>query len=82
VVEEVIATSWETENASDMIEQSKLTRLELLEKSLEDPCVDQCNGQWLQWANQILRWNDVSRKAFSQVVKDILKKGGGNFNSF
>ena len=82
MVEEVIATSWETENASDMIEQSKLTRLELLEKSLEDPCVDQCNGQWLQWANQILRWNDVSRKAFSQVVKDILKKGGGNFNSF
>ena len=60
---------------SDVIEQGKLNRLELLEKSVEDPCVDQCNGQWLQCANQILRWNDVSRKAFSQVVKDILKKG-------
>ena len=44
VVEEVIATSWEMENASDVIERSKLTRLELLEKSLEEPCVDQCNG--------------------------------------
>ena len=55
VVEEVIATSWEMENASDVIERNKLTRLELLEKALEDPCVDQCNGQWLQCANQILR---------------------------
>ena len=70
------------ENASDVIEQSKLNRLELLEKSVEDPYVDQCNGQLLQCTNQILRWNDVSRKAFSQVVKDILKKGGGNFKTF
>ena len=30
---------------SDVIEQGKLNRLELLEKSEEDPCVDQCNGQ-------------------------------------
>lgn len=69
------------ENASDVIEQSKLNRLELLEKSV-DPYVDQCNGQWLQCTNQILRWNDVSQKAFSQVVKDILKKAGGNFKTF
>ena len=39
VVEEVIATLWEMENASDVIEQSKLNRLELLEKSVEDPYV-------------------------------------------
>lgn len=70
------------ENASDVIEQSKLNRLELLEKSVEDPYVDQCNGQSLQCTNQILRWNDVSQKAFSQVVKDILKKAGGNFKTF
>ena len=81
VVEEVIATSWEMENASDVIERSKLTRLELLEKSLEDPCVDQCNGQWLQCANQILRWNDVSREAFSQAVKDLLEKGREKFRN-
>ena len=48
------------------------------------PCVDQCNGQWLQCANQILRWNDVSREAFSQAVKgrgkfrNILIKGPAN----
>ena len=81
VVEEVIATSWEMENASDVIERSKLTRLELLEKALEDPCVDQCNGQWLQCTNQILRWNDVSREAFSQAVKDLLEKGRGKFRN-
>ena len=81
VVEEVIATSWEMENASDVIERSKLTRLELLEKSLEDPSVDQCNGQWLQLPNQILRWNDVSREAFSQAVKDLLEKGRGKFRN-
>ena len=66
---------------SDVIERSKLTRLELLEKALEDPCVDQYNGQWLQCANQILSWNDVSREASSHAVKDLLEKGRGKFRN-
>ena len=41
----------------------------------------QCNGQWLQCANQILRWNDVSRGTFSQAVKDLLEKGRGKFRN-
>ena len=34
VVEEVIATAWEMEEASEVLERSKLSRMEILEKAM------------------------------------------------
>ena len=45
VVEEVIATAWEMEKASEALHRKRMTRLEILENALEDPCNEQCNGQ-------------------------------------
>ena len=82
LVEEVIATAWEMENASEVLKRSKLTRLEILEKCLlEDSCTPECNGQWLQCATQLLNWNNVSRRAFSEAVKNLLEKGRGKFRN-
>lgn len=82
VVEEVIATAWEMENASEVLKRSKLTRLEILENCLiEDSCTPECNGQWLQCATQLLNWNNVSRRAFSEAVKNLLEKGRGKFRN-
>ena len=39
VVEECISTAWEIEKASEVLQRSKLTRLQILEKCLKDPCI-------------------------------------------
>ena len=54
VVEEVIATPWEMEEASEVSKRSKLSRVEILEKALDNLCDENCNGQWLQCAKQLL----------------------------
>jgi len=59
VVEECISTAWEMEKASEVLERSKLTRLQILEKCLQDPCTAECYGRWAECAQQLLMWNHV-----------------------
>ena len=44
VVEECISTAWEMEKASELLQRSKLTRLQFLEKCLQDPCTAEWVG--------------------------------------
>ena len=69
------------ERASEVLQRSKISRLEFLQKFVEDPCTKGCNGRWLQCGEQILLWNDVSRKAFSEAVINVLEKGRGKFRN-
>lgn len=81
VVEEVISTAWEMEEASETLLRSRLTRLEILEEALQNPCSEQCNGQWVECAKQLLRWNDVSQDTFTHAVRNLLEQGRGKFRN-
>ena len=76
-MEEVIATAWEMEEASEVLERSKLSRVEILVKALDNPCDENCNGYWLQCAKQLLIWNDVAIDIFTKAVRNLLEKGRG-----
>ena len=69
------------EKASEALERNKLTRLQILEKCLEDPCTAECNGQWIQCAKQLLRWNHVSIEVFTEAVRNLLEQGRGKFRN-
>ena len=77
VVEEVIATVWDVENASEVLERSKLSRVEIMEKVLDNPCNKHCNRRWLQCAKQLLTWNDISIGVFTKAVRNLLEEGRG-----
>ena len=81
VVQEVIATAWEMEEASDTLNRSQMSRLEILEEVLQTPCKKNCNGQWLQCAKQLLEWNDISEERFTLAVRDLLQQGRGKFRN-
>ena len=81
VVEEVISTAWEMEEASETLLRSRLTRLEILGEALQNPCNEQCNGQWIDCAKQLLRWKDISQDTFTQAVRNLLEQGRGKFRN-
>ena len=81
VVEECISTAWEMEKASEVLQRSKLTRLQILEKCLEDPCTAECFGRWAECAQQLLMWNHVPIEDFTQAVKNLLEQGRGKFRN-
>ncbi|XP_020621174.1 uncharacterized protein LOC110058852 [Orbicella faveolata] len=53
VVEECISMAWGMEKASEVLQRSKLTRLLILEKCLQDPCTAVCCGRWTECAQQL-----------------------------
>ena len=46
-VDEALNVGWELEEAEKKLERSKLTKIEVLGKTLEEECVEGCLGKWL-----------------------------------
>ena len=80
-VEECISTAWEMEKASDVLQRRKLTRVQILEKCLQDPCTAECDGRWAVCAQQLLAWNHVPIEVFTEAVRNLLEQGSGKFRN-
>ena len=56
-VEEALSIGWEMENAESDLARSKLSRVQIVYRELEGPCVDSCQGKWLEMAERVfLPW--------------------------
>ena len=80
VVNEVIATVWETKLAQKMQERQGKTCIELLEDAYQYEC--KCNNyhEWHYCALQLLA-NNISVDNFANCVVDLLTKGCGKFRN-
>ena len=74
-VKELLDTVWEVETASDKIQRSKMSRLEILQQELSNPCV--CKGEWLACALDILDKNSIERAVFADAVIKLFVMGRG-----
>ena len=59
-VEEALSIGWEMENAESDSARSKLSWVEVVYRELEGPCVDSCQGKWLEMAERVLQRNGIS----------------------
>ena len=55
VVADVLATTWELENSKDNLERQRKSRIQLLKEAREGECVQNCSGQWLISAKEVLQ---------------------------
>ena len=81
IVNQAIQTANELNEAQRRLERSKKTRIELLEESASSPCVEDCHGQWMSAATQILESNGISAERFSSAVYNALKRGRGKYRN-
>ena len=47
-------------NAESDSARGKLSRVEFVYHELEGPCVDSCQGKWLEMAERVLQRNGIS----------------------
>ena len=80
-VEEALSIGWEMENAESELAPNKLSRVEIVYRKLESPCVDGCQGKWLEMAEQVLQRNGISRDEFSEAVRNLLQQGRGKYRN-
>ena len=81
IVNQAIQTANELSEAQRRLERSKKTRIELLEESASSPCVEDCHGQWMSAATEILESNGISAERFSSAVYNALKRGRGKYRN-
>ena len=76
-VVKVIQTTWDMEEAGDIVHRRKTPRLEILKAMQSFPCVEGCEGQWLTCAKETLHRNNIELPAFANAMITALEKGRG-----
>ena len=80
-VEEALSIGWEMGNAESDSARGKLSRVEFVYHELEGPCVDSCQGKWLEMAERVLQRNGISWDEFSEAVRNLLQQGRGKYRN-
>ena len=81
VVSDVLQMAWEMEGAKETPQRQRKSRLELLEEAIRGKCVENCNGQWLKCACEVLQRNGVEESYFAERVYELLNKGRGKYTN-
>ena len=81
VVAEALSVGWELEEAEAKMARQRLSRLEILERCLEEQCSEGCEGEWLTMAESVLANNGVTCVSFASAVKELLDKGRGKYKN-
>lgn len=58
-----------------------MARMEILQKAVEGPCIANCNGEWLERAEDTLASNNLTGGSFQSAVREVLKKGSSKFQN-
>ena len=58
-----------------------MSRLEILWSFRNKECVNDCAGEWLTIATNILQRNDIPIRSFTSAVYQLLEKGRGKYRN-
>jgi len=81
VLNEIMETAWEMDTAQADLERSRMARLSIVERALEEPCVEGCNKAWVNQAKDILNRNQISQDIFASATRELLEKGRGKYRN-
>ena len=81
VVNEVLRTAWEMEEAKAAQERTAKSRLEILQEARGEPCTCKQASRWHALATELLEHNGISCKSFARAVKELLCKGRGKYRN-
>lgn len=71
----MISTTWKINNAPKVLARQQKERLQVVMDFTHTECVNDCNGQWLTCAREVLRNNNINCYVFADAVRQCLVKG-------
>ena len=72
---ETIKTASKMQNGKARIQRMNKNRMDILEEHFHKECV--CLGEWLRSANEILNFNNISKREFARAIRTALEKSRG-----
>ncbi len=80
-LDELIAKTWQMKNASASLALEKVTRIAKVREAATQPCVEGCDGTWLQCALEVLNLNGIDNTLFAGYISELLELGQGKFRN-
>ena len=81
IVNDVLTTAWEMENANNTKTRLETCRLDLLRQAGEKQCMCDPPDHWLKSAMLLLEKNQIPFDQFSRSVHQLLEKGRGKYRN-
>lgn len=67
-LQELIERTWTMHKASESVSRDKLSRMQVIQKTLETECIEGCSGTWLKHAREVLRQNNINVYVFGSAI--------------
>lgn len=74
-ISDLIRVTWKIEEASALVERESKSRMEIIHEFSNKTCVENCNGDWLTCAREVLRNNNINIYVFSDALRQAIEKG-------
>ena len=74
-LQELIERTWTMHKASESVSRDKLSRMQVIQKTLETECIEGCSGTWLKHAREVLRQNNINVYVFGSAIWKVLTVG-------
>ena len=74
---DVIKQTWKMKEVSSDLKRQQASRIELIRKAADAECLQDCDGEWLKCAQEVLINNKVHPILFAAAMRDLLQFGRG-----
>ena len=76
-VSELIDLAWMMKRAVAKVKNLATPRMEQSRVASNSPCLQNCNGLWLQCALDVLERNKINKYVYADAIRTALEKGRG-----
>ena len=77
-LQELIEQTWAMHEAPESVARDKLSRMQVIQKTLETECIEGCSVTWLRHARVVLRQNHINVYVFGIAIRKLLTVGRQN----
>ena len=74
-LQELIEWTWTMHETPESAARDKLSRMQVIQKTLETECIEDCSGTWLKHAREVLRKNHINVYVFGSAIRKLLTVG-------
>ena len=80
-LDDLLSLTWKLDGAPLLQQRKKMSRMEVVFHFLNEPCVEGCDGKWLESAREVLRGNNINIFTFADSMRKCLSVGRSKYNN-
>ena len=80
-ISELLEMTWRLNHAPAVEERERMNRMDVVLSYLDKPCIDGCNGAWIESALEVLAKNDINSYVFADAIRRCLTHGRKKSNN-